>query len=156
MIESVITNRTRAILPVHLTGFPADMPKIAKIAMEKGLHVIEDAAQAVCASINERPVGSFGDVGCFSLHPLKNLNVAGDGGVITTHAEALYSKIALLRNHGLKNRDEIELFGYNSRLDTIQALIATYIMDHLSEIIRKRRRANNFRNSRRIRKESRK
>lgn len=140
LIEPAITRRTKAILPVHLTGNPAEMPKIVEIARENHLYVIEDAAQAVAASINGQPVGSFGDVGCFSLHPLKNLNVCGDGGAITTNSEEIYTKVRLLRNHGLKNRDEIEHFGYNSRLDTIQALVANYVMDDLDRIIQKRQK----------------
>ena len=140
LIEPAINRRTKAILPVHLTGNPAEMPKIVEIAQKNHLYVIEDAAQAVGASIKGQPVGSFGDVGCFSLHPLKNLNVCGDGGVITTNSEEIYTKVRLLRNHGLKNRDEIECFGYNSRLDTIQAQVANYVMDNLDRIIRKRQK----------------
>jgi len=140
LIEPAITRRTKAILPVHLTGNPAEIPKIVEIARENHLYVIEDAAQAVAASIKGQPVGSFGDVGCFSLHPLKNLNVCGDGGVITTKSEEIYTKVRLLRNHGLKNRDEIKFFGYNSRLDTIQALVANYVMDDLDRIIQKRQK----------------
>lgn len=138
LIEPAITDRTKAILPVHLTGNPADMIKIMEIAKEYNLFVIEDAAQAVTASINGQPVGSFGDVGCFSLHPLKNLNVCGDGGVLTTKSMEIHEKVKLMRNHGLKNRDEIEFFGYNSRLDTVQASIANYVMNKLQSIIHQR------------------
>lgn len=134
LIESAITPRTKAILPVHLTGNPADMPRITHIAKGHGLYVVEDAAQAVAASINGQPVGSFGDVGCFSLHPLKNLNVCGDGGVLTTNSKDLYEKIGRLRNHGLKNRDEIAFFGYNSRLDTIQAVVALHNLKNLDTV----------------------
>ena len=140
LIKPAITDRTKAILPVHLTGNPADMLKIMEIARQSDLYVIEDAAQAVTASINGQPVGSFGDVGCFSLHPLKNLNVCGDGGAITAKSEEIYEKIKLLRNHGLKNRDEIEFFGYNSRMDTIQATVANYVMKHLKKVTETRRR----------------
>lgn len=138
LIEQAITDRTKAILPVHLTGNPADMIKILEIAGKYDMNVIEDAAQAVTASMDGQPVGSFGDAGCFSLHPLKNLNVCGDGGVLTTRSSEIYEKLMLLRNHGLKNRDEIEFFGYNSRLDTIQATIATYVMKNLHSITSKR------------------
>lgn len=140
LIKPAITRRTKAILPVHLTGNPAEMPKIMEIARENHLYVIEDAAQAAAASIKGQLVGSFGDVGCFSLHPLKNLNVCGDGGVITTKSEEIYKKVRLLRNHGLKNRDEIEFFGYNSRLDTLQAVVANYVMNDLESIIQKRQK----------------
>lgn len=140
LIERAITKKTKAILPIHLTGNPADMPEIMKIASKYHLYVIEDAAQAVMAAINGKRVGSFSDAGCFSLHPLKNLNVGGDGGVLTTKSASLYRRVKLLRNHGLKNRDEIEFFGYNSRLDTIQALIGNFVMKHLETVTAKRRK----------------
>jgi len=140
LIEPAITSKTRAILPVHLTGNPADMPRILDIAKRHHLYVIEDAAQAVMASIQGQPVGSFGDVGCFSLHPLKNLNVCGDGGVLTTNSQEICEKVKLLRNHGLKNRDEIEFFGYNSRLDTIHATVALYMLKSLSEVTETRKK----------------
>ena len=139
-IEKAITPRTKAILPVHLTGNPADMVKITEIAKKKGLSIIEDAAQAIMASINGKPVGSFSDAGCFSLHPLKNLNVCGDGGVLTTKSREIYEKVKFLRNHGLKTRDAIEFFGYNSRLDTIQAVVAEYGMQNLKAIKEKRQK----------------
>ena len=139
LLERAITQKTKAILPVHLTGNPAEMHKIMEISKRRGLYVVEDAAQAVSASINGQPVGSFGDAGCFSLHPLKNLNVCGDGGVLTTTSQEIYNKLKLLRNHGLKNRDEIEFFGYNSRLDTIQATIANHFMKNLKSITETRR-----------------
>ena len=140
LVEAAITDRTKAVVPVHLTGNPAGIRQICKIAGQKKLHVIEDAAQAVSASIDGRVVGSFGIAGCFSLHPLKNLNVAGDGGIITTDSKELYLKIKKLRNHGLKNRDEIEFFGYNSRLDTLQAVIASHVLTTLGDVTEKRRR----------------
>ena len=140
LLERAITQKTKAILPVHLTGNPAEMDKIMEISKRRSLYVVEDAAQAVGASIAGQPVGSFGDAGCFSLHPLKNLNVCGDGGVLTTSTQEVYNKVKLLRNHGLKNRDEIEFFGYNSRLDTIQATIANHVMKSLKSITEARRR----------------
>ena len=134
LIEGAITPKTKAIMPVHLTGNPADMPRIMEIASKHNLHVIEDACQAVSATINEQPVGSFGTAGCFSFHPLKNLNVWGDGGIITTDSKELFDKLVLLRNHGLKNRDEVEFFAYNSRLDTIQAIVANQLLNVLDAI----------------------
>ena len=138
LLEEAITSRTRAILPVHLTGNPADMAKIIQVARKYSLFVVEDAAQAVGAMLNGKRVGSFGEAGCFSLHPLKNLNVAGDGGVMTTNSPEVYSRLVLLRNHGLKNRDEIDSFGYNSRLDTIQAVVARYNVKSLDQVTEKR------------------
>jgi len=134
LIEEAITSNTKAIIPVHLTGNPADMPRIMQIATTHNLYVIEDACQAVSASINGQPVGSFGIAGCFSFHPLKNLNVWGDSGIITTNSKELFDKLILLRNHGLKNRDEVEIFAYNSRLDTLQAIVANQLLNVLDAI----------------------
>ena len=134
LIEAAVTPRTKAIMPVHWSGTPADMPKIMDIAARHDLHVIEDAAHAICASIDEKLTGSFGVAAGFSMHPLKNLNVWGDGGVITTSSSELNEKLRLLRNHGLKSRDEVEIFGYNSRLDTIQAIVALNLMKDIGRI----------------------
>jgi dTDP-4-amino-4,6-dideoxygalactose transaminase len=132
--EVAVTSRTRAIVPVHLTGTPADMGAIAAMAARRGLAVVEDGAQAVGAAIHGRPVGSLGEVGCFSLFPLKNLGVAGDGGMVTTDSPDLDRAIRLLRNHGLRNRDECEMFGYNSRLDTIQAIVGDALLDSIDRV----------------------
>ena len=134
LIEKAITPRTKAIMPVHLTGNPADMPKIMDVAGRHNLYVIEDACQAVSASINRQPVGSFGIAGGFSFHPLKNLNVWGDGGIIVTNSKELFDNLVLLRNHGLKDRDEVEFFAYNSRLDTLQAIVANQLLSVLDAI----------------------
>jgi dTDP-4-amino-4,6-dideoxygalactose transaminase len=138
-IKKVITSRTKAIMPVHLTGRPADLEAILEIAREHHLSVIEDCAQAVCAEYMGKPVGSFGDLGCFSLHPLKNLSACGDGGVITTNNGELYQKLIKARNHGLKNRDECEFWSYNSRLDNLQAALLNVKLSKLSEWTERRR-----------------
>ena len=138
LIEPAITPKTRAILPVHLTGNPARMHQIMAIAKRHGLAVIEDAAQAVGASIGDDKVGSFG-IGCFSLHPLKNLNVCGDGGIITVNDAGLYDKLKLLRNHGLLNRNESVVFGYCSRLDTLQAVVGLQGLASIVDINNKRK-----------------
>ena len=140
LVEAAITPKTKAIIPVHLTGNPADMPKILDIAQKHNLHVIEDACQAIGAAINDQLVGSFGITGCFSLHPLKNLNVWGDGGAIVTDSEETFEKIMMLRNHGLKNRDECVIFGYNSRLDSLQAIVGNRLMNDLDHITNARTR----------------
>lgn len=127
-IEDAITSKTAAIMPVHLTGSPADMPGIAEIAQRRGVPVIEDAAQAILASIDGQPVGTWGETACFSLHPLKNLNVWGDGGVVLTRSAKIRDKLRLLRNHGLANRDEVVSFGHNSRLDSLQAVVANRLI----------------------------
>lgn len=138
-IEAAITPRTRAIIPVHLTGRPAEMDAILEIAQRHNLRVIEDCAQAVGAAYKDRRVGSYGDTGCFSLHPLKNLAATGDGGVITTNNADIYNYLLKARNHGLRNRDECDFWSYNSRLDTIQAAMLLVKMEYLDEWTEKRR-----------------
>jgi len=138
-IESVITEKTKAILPVHLTGRPANMEPIMNIAQGHGLYVIEDCAQAICAVYDGDKVGSIGDIGCFSLHPLKNLNACGDGGVITTNNQGIYEWLLKARNHGLKDRDNCEFWAYNNRLDALQAAILNVKMKYLEKWIIRRR-----------------
>ena len=133
LIESVISKKTKAILPVHLTGRVADMDRINFIAEKYNLFLIEDAAQAIGASYKSRKAGSFGDFGAFSLHPLKNLHVHGDGGMITTSNLELYQKIIKYRNHGLVSRDECEFWGVNSRLDEIHAGIGNIKLKYLQD-----------------------
>lgn len=139
LLEEAITPKTKAILPVHLTGRPADMHPILAIAEKHGLSVIEDAAQAVGAKYHGQRVGSFGIAGCFSLHPLKNLNAFGDGGIITTNDESVYRYLLKARNHGLKDRDECEFWSLNSRLDTIQAAMLLIKLRYLDAWTDKRR-----------------
>ncbi|MBI4354258.1 MAG: DegT/DnrJ/EryC1/StrS family aminotransferase [Candidatus Omnitrophica bacterium] len=137
-IERAITPRTKAILPVHLTGDVADMEAIRELASCRGLAVVEDACQAIGATYHGQPAGGMGACGAFSLHPLKNLNVWGDGGVIVTNDAALNERLRLLRNHGLQGRNEIALLGYNSRLDTLQAIVGNWLMTHLPDINQRR------------------
>ena len=138
LIERAITTKTKAILPVHLTGRPAEMAPINMLAEKHGLAVIEDAAQAVAAQYHGQPTGSLGTVGCFSLHPLKTLNACGDGGILTTNDEAISRHVVGLRNHGLKSRDRCLEWGHNSRLDTLQAAILLVKLPHLAEWTRRR------------------
>lgn len=140
-IEAAITPRTRAIMPVHLTGRVCDMAAIMEIAGRRGLHVIEDAAQAIGSRYDGRAAGSFGEIGCFSTHPLKNLNACGDGGFLTTNSDDLAAQIRLLRNHGLADRSTVSCFGMVSRMDALQAAILDYRIDRL-EGVTARRRAN--------------
>ncbi len=121
LVEAAISPRTRAIIPVHLTGRPAQMDEINEIARRRGFFVIEDAAQAIGARYRGKRTGSLGTAAGLSLHPLKNLGIYGDGGLITTNDSALDAKLRKLRNHGLRNRDECEIWGFNSRLDSMQA-----------------------------------
>jgi dTDP-4-amino-4,6-dideoxygalactose transaminase len=140
-IEPAITPRTKAILPVHLTGRPCEMDRILAIAQAHGLAVVEDCAQAVLAEYKGRRVGSFGAAGCFSLHPLKTLNACGDGGALTTNDTQVYERLRLARNHGLRSRDDCAFWSGNSRLDTMQAAILLVKLRHLEEWT-ERRRAN--------------
>ena len=134
LIERAITKKTKAIIPVHLTGYPCDMDPILNIAHRHSLHVVEDAAQAIQAEYKGKKAGSFGIAAEFSMHPLKNLNIWGDGGFITTSDDALAEKLRLWRNHGMKTRDEITFFAHNSRLDTIQASLALKLLKELPKI----------------------
>ncbi|HZR22789.1 MAG TPA: DegT/DnrJ/EryC1/StrS family aminotransferase [Vicinamibacterales bacterium] len=122
-IEAAITPRTRAILPVHLYGQPADMDAIAAIAAKHHLAVVEDCCQAHLATANGRPVGTIGVAGAFSFYPTKNLGALGDGGAIVTNDAALATTIKRLRNGGQTDRYHHETFGVNSRLDDMQAAI---------------------------------
>jgi dTDP-4-amino-4,6-dideoxygalactose transaminase len=138
-LERAITSKTKAILPVHLTGRPADMDPILKVARAHQLRVVEDCAQAVLAEYHGRSVGSFGDVGCFSLHPLKTLGACGDAGAATTNSEEMCRKLRLLRNHGLRSRDDCVMWGSNSRLDTLQAAILLVKMNYIETWTERRR-----------------
>ncbi len=143
-IEKAITPRTKAILPVHWSGLPCDMTEIMKIANRHGLKVVEDACHAIQATYRGQGAGSFGVTGCFSMHPLKNLNVWGDGGVVVTQDEKIYRRISLMRNHGLMNRNECEIFAYNSRLDTLQAIVANHVLEKISSITASRIRNSTY------------
>jgi dTDP-4-amino-4,6-dideoxygalactose transaminase len=138
LIEKAITKRTKAIMPVHWGGRVCQMDIIMKIAKKYNLFIIEDAAQAMGAFFNNKHAGNFSDIAAFSSHPLKNLNAVGDGGFIVTNNKKLYDKIALYRNHGLKSRDNVEIFGVNSRLDVLNAEILKFRLKKLKNIILRR------------------
>jgi dTDP-4-amino-4,6-dideoxygalactose transaminase len=137
-IEAAITPRTKAIVPVHYTGNVADMPAIMEVARRHNLAVVEDACQSIMGAINGKLVGSWGVSAAFSLHPLKNLNVWADGGMIVTHSAEMAEKLRLYRNHGLANRDEVTMFGINCRLDTIQAVIGNRLIGQTRQITERR------------------
>lgn len=139
-IEQVVTNRTKAILPVHLFGYPADMLEIKSIAEKYKLFVVEDAAQAIGAQINNKKVGSFSDIAAFSFFPTKNLGAYGDGGIITTNNQSLYDAVNLLRRQGAKQKYYHELLGINSRLDELQAAILCIKIEYLDNWITQRRK----------------
>ena len=132
-LEAAITKRTKAVMPVHLTGRICKMEQIQEIADRHQIHVVEDAAQSVGASRKGKRAGCFGIAAGFSLHPLKNLFVHGDGGVVTTDSDELADRIRQSRNHGLKNRDEAEFWGINSRLDEAQAAIGLIKLRHIDQ-----------------------
>jgi dTDP-4-amino-4,6-dideoxygalactose transaminase len=140
-IEKKITPRTRAIIPVHLFGHPADMDAIMDISRRHNLRVIEDCAQAFGALYRSRRVGSIGDFGCFSFFPSKNLACYGDGGMVITRDQDMAQKIRFLRNHGSRVKYHHDLLGYNSRLDEIQAAILRVKMRRIEEWNEGRRRA---------------
>lgn len=129
-----ITPRTKAIMPVHWSGKPCDMDALEDIASRHGLALVSDACHAVNASYKGRSPGALGTMACYSFHPLKNLNVWGDGGIVTTGSVALADRLRLLRNHGLTGRDECRVFAYNSRLDTIQAVVARHLLAKIEHI----------------------
>jgi dTDP-4-amino-4,6-dideoxygalactose transaminase len=131
-IEEAVTARTRAIIPIHIFGQPADMDAVMKVAQKHKLKVIEDACQAIGAEYKEKKVGTIGDFGCFSFFPTKNLGGAGDGGLITCKDQKDYDKVKLLRLHGAKKKYYNELIGVNSRLDALQAAVLQVKLPHLT------------------------
>jgi dTDP-4-amino-4,6-dideoxygalactose transaminase len=131
-LEAAITPRTRAILPVHLFGLPAEMDSITAIAGRYALPVIEDAAQSIGAQYRNRSAGSIGHAGCFSFFPSKNLGGAGDGGMIVTSDPQIADRLKLLRQHGSREKYSYEILGMNSRLDALQAAILRVKLKHLS------------------------
>ncbi len=142
LIESRITSRTKAIMPVHLFGQAADMDAIMTIADNHNIPVIEDAAQAIGSQYSDgRKLGSIGAMGCFSFYPTKNLGAFGDGGLITTNDEALYIKLKHIRNHGMEPRYYHKLVGGNFRLDALQGAVLNVKFPHL-ESWHAARRAN--------------
>ena len=137
-LEKKITKKTKAIVPVHFTGYMTNMPKLLRLAKKYNIPIIEDACQSILANINNKNAGTWGDFGAFSLHPLKNINVWSDGGIITTNKKKFYDKLILLRNHGLVDRDTVKICGYNSRLDTFQAVVGNWLLPKAKQIALKR------------------
>ena len=138
LVEAAITEKTKAIVPVHFTGYMTDMRKIMKIAVKHNLVVVEDACQSILGAIDGKKAGTWASTGAFSLHPLKNLNVWSDGGVIVTSDEELAEKLRLQRNHGLVDRDTVGVMGCNSRLDTFQAVVGLWLLPETQSISDKR------------------
>lgn len=133
-IESRLTPRVRAIIPVHLYGQTADMKSIVELAQQRNLHVVEDLAQAIGARYADRPAGAWGDVGCLSFYPTKNLGGFGDGGMVTTRSAKLADRLNLLRGHGMRPRYYHAEVGINSRLDELQAAMLRVKLAHLPKL----------------------
>jgi dTDP-4-amino-4,6-dideoxygalactose transaminase len=138
-VEESITPKTKAIIPVHLFGQCADMTGIMELAKKYNLKVIEDCAQSIGATHQGQGSGSFGDVGCFSFYPTKNLGGMGDGGMLTTNDQEIADRLRLFANHGMKPRYFHQVIGVNSRLDAIQAAILNVKMKHLDSYASRRR-----------------
>jgi dTDP-4-amino-4,6-dideoxygalactose transaminase len=132
-IEPAITSRTRAIMPVHLTGMAADMDPIMDLARRRGVDVIEDAAQAQGTRYKDRPCGAIGRIGCFSFYPGKNLGACGDAGALTTNERGLAERMSQLRNYGQREKYHHAQKGLNARLDTVQAAILSVKLAHLAK-----------------------
>jgi dTDP-4-amino-4,6-dideoxygalactose transaminase len=130
-IEAVVTSRTKAIIPVHLYGQPANMDEIMNIAERHGLRVIEDNAQAIGAVYKGKKTATIGDIGCLSFFPSKNLGAYGDGGMVTTNDDRIAEKVRMLRMHGWKKKYFPEMLGYNSRLDEMQAAVLRVKLKYL-------------------------
>jgi dTDP-4-amino-4,6-dideoxygalactose transaminase len=139
-IENAITPKTKAIVPVHLYGQPADMKTICEIAKRHNLFVIEDCCQAINAKIDGQMVGTFGDIGCFSFFPTKNLGGMGDGGLLVTNSDTINDRVLGLRNHGGSVRYHHDEIGVNSRLDEIQAAVLRIKLKHINDWTEMRRR----------------
>jgi len=133
-VEARITPRTKALLPVHLAGQMTDMPALMQIAEKHNLPVIEDSCQCILGDIDGKRAGTFGRSGGFSLHPLKNLNVWADGGMVVTDDDDFAMLLRQLRNHGLKDRDTVVRMGSNSRLDSLQAVVGNWLIDQVDFI----------------------
>lgn len=145
-IASTITEKTKAIIPVHIFGHPADMTGIMEIAEKHKLFVIEDCAQSFGAEMNGKKTGSFGNAGCFSFYPSKNLGAFGDAGMVTLNDPGLADHIKVLRNHGSKGAYKHETIGFNSRLDEIQAGILLIKFSRIDDYNRRRRNNAEFYN----------
>ena len=148
MIEDLVTDKTKAIIPVHIFGQCSNMSEVSDVARKHNLHVIEDAAQAIGSKWDEKLAGSWGTVGCFSFFPSKNLGAFGDGGIVTTNDEKIWEKMKRMRQHGIdsKNPYFYEHIGGNFRLDAIQAGVLDIKLAYLEEWQNKRRQNASFYN----------
>jgi len=137
-IEKAITKKTKVILPVHWGGASPDMFQLIKIAKKNNLKIVEDACMGIGAKIKNKRPGTFGEVNAFSMHPLKSLNVMGDGGMVVTNNDKIASWLKKFRNHGMIDRDHISDWGDNKRLQPLQAVVASIELKKINKIIKKR------------------
>ena len=144
LIESAITERTKAIIPVHLFGQPARMGEISEIARRHNLRIVEDSAQGHGGELDGKRCGSFGDIGCFSFYPGKNLGAFGDGGAAVTDNPELAEKLRLLRNYGQVTKNRHDMLGFNCRLDTVQAAVLLTKMKYIEQWTENRRQVANW------------
>ena len=138
-IEKAVTKKTKAIIPVYMNGRMCNMDKVMEVAKKYKLFVIEDSAQALGASFRGKDAGSIGITGCFSFYPAKILGCFGDGGALTTNSKEIAEKVKLYRDHGQKKRTDIIFYGWNSRLDNIQAAVLNIKIKFLNSWIKRRR-----------------
>ena len=143
-IEKKINKKTKAIMPVHWGGASPDMREIMKIAKKNNLVVIEDACMGIGAKIFNKSPGTFGEVNAFSMHPLKSLNVMGDGGMVTTNNKKIYKWMQMYRNHGMVNRNDNDIWGVNMRIQPLQAIVAMNQLKNLDKVIKKRNLNANY------------
>tara|TARA_B100000780_G_scaffold177565_1_gene124495 strand:- start:336 stop:1433 length:1098 start_codon:yes stop_codon:yes gene_type:complete len=143
-IDSVVTKKTKAILPVHWGGASPDMNIIMKIAKKYKIKVVEDACMGIGGKINNKSPGTFGDISAYSMHPLKSLNVMGDGGIVTTNNPKIAKWIEKYRNHGMINRDQISIWGVNMRMQPFQSIVAEIELKKVNKIVSKRNRNAKF------------
>ena len=140
LLEKTITKKTKAIMPVHLTGRMCNMKLIYEISKKYNIPIIEDAAQSIGSKFNNKFPGHYSKLACYSAHPLKNLNAFGDSGYITTNNYNIAKMAKTLSNHGIQDRNKINFFGFVSRMDNLQAGILNFHLKNLKKIIRKRRK----------------
>lgn len=139
-VKKAVTEKTKAVIPVHLYGQSANLTGLKEISAKKNVYIIEDCAQAIGAELNGKKVGSTGSIGCFSFFPTKNLGCFGDGGVTTTNDDQLADNLRMFRGHGSRKTYHYDRVGYNSRLDSLQAAILMVRFKYLEEWTGKRRK----------------
>lgn len=143
-IEKKISSKTKVIIPVHWGGASPEMNKILKIANKYKIKIVEDACMGIGARIFKKSPGTFGDIGAYSMHPLKSLNVMGDGGMVTTNNKRIYNWLIKFRNHGMINRDNIDIWGVNIRIQPLQAIVAYENLKKLKKVIKIRNKNAKF------------